>query len=176
MSAVRFIATPPNVAGLRRTGVDSGRLSTWRVRGAGIVFVDQLPSGLTDTNRGGSDDEGAEHGAQSQATNDWRSAGDQDKDGQNEGQTGRPHELLGSCLVPLKREIRHDALDPVLLTLARVHCYDCASEQQGLERNDRNPAAQSNPALPEGPGEAGSQGRDHKGESQGQVHDRGMQW
>jgi hypothetical protein len=86
------------------------------------------------------------------------------------------HELLGIFLVPLERGIRHDTLDPILLTLAGVHRHAGASEEDGLERNDRNPGAPSGPTLPEGPREADGQGRNHEGKAERQVHDCGMQW
>ena len=128
VSAIPVVTVRPDIAGLATTFLTSGRLCSRPVHRTCVVCVDQLTSRVTDTNRSRSDDEGSQHSAQSQDVNDRRFAEYKDEDGQNQCQAGRPHELLGIFLVPLERGIRHDTLDPILLTLAGVHRHDGASE------------------------------------------------
>ena len=149
VSAIPVVTVRPDIAGLASTFLTSGRLCSRPVHRTCVVYVDQLTSRMTDTNRSRKDDEGSQHSAQSQDVNDRRFAEYKDEDGQNQCQAGRPHELLGIFLVPLERGIRHDTLDPILLTLAGVHRHDGASEEYrlGAQRSKPRRAVRSDPST-----------------------------
>jgi hypothetical protein len=151
-------------------------LARYGVRGAGIVRINQLSTGMADPDGCRGDNKAPRHGDGRHGANNHSFAQRHDQNGRQEREADSPDELFGIFLVSFDRRVRNEMFDLVLLTLTGIHGDEPSAEQQCLKRDDRHPcAARPSSIRPQRPGESTRQSRNYERQAQRHVHQGGME-